>query len=71
MSRSKSGGRSLRQKTALKKLEEQYVKFKEAKQDKTITSRGRNLVRSYSAECKRLEQEIQNIKNNLNKSVKG
>ena len=71
MSRSKSGGRSLRQKTALKKLEEQYVKFKEAKQDKTITSRGRNLVRSYAAECKRMEQEIQNIKNNLNKSVKG
>lgn len=71
MSKSKSGGRSLRQKTALKYLEEQYVKFKEAKQDKQITSRGRNLVRSYKSECERMEQEIQNIKNNLSKSIKG
>ena len=71
MSRSKSGGRSIRQKAALKRLEEQYVKFKEAKQDKIITSRGRNLVRSYKAECERMEQEIQNTKNNLIKKIKG
>lgn len=71
MSRSKSGGRSVRQKTALKKLEEQYVKFKEAKQDKKITTRNRNFVRSYKAECERMEQEIQNIKNNLTKKIKG
>lgn len=71
MSRSKSGGRSLRQKTALKHLEGQYAKFKEAKQDKHITSRSRDLIRPYKEECARMEQEIQNIKNNLNKSVKG
>lgn len=71
MSRSKSGGRSIRQKTALKHLEEQYVKFKEAKQDKIITSRGRNIVRSYKSECERMEQEIQNIKDNLTKKIKG
>lgn len=71
MSKSKSGGRSIRQKTVLKRLEEQYLKFKEAKQDKHITSRGRNLVRSYKSECERMEQEIQNIKNNLTKKTKG
>lgn len=71
MSRSKSGGRARRQKSALKLLEEQYAKFKEAKQDKHITSRSRDFIRPYKEECKRLEQEIQNIKNNLNKSVKG
>lgn len=73
----KSGGRSIRQKFALQQLEKRYEAFKAAKKDKEPWTTAKNGKprqhpgRSYKEECARMEQEIQNIKNNLSKSVKG
>lgn len=63
----KSGGRTIRQRFALEQLEKRYEAFKQAKQDKHITTRKRDFVRSYDEECARMAKEIQTLKERINK----
>ena len=63
----------VRQKSALKRLEAAYEKFKAAGEDKKpydSTRNGRIIHhkgRSYNAECERMKQEIANLKANISK----
>lgn len=63
----------VRQKSALKRLEAAYEKFKAAREDKepwTSTRKGRKIYhkgRSYSEECERMRNEISNLKKNISK----
>lgn len=65
-----------RQKSALKRLEAAYEVFKAAGEDKkscTTTRKGGLRIihkkgRSYSAECSRMKQEIENLKRNISKN---
>ena len=66
----KSGGRTARQRLALEQLEKRYEAFKKAKQDKHITSRGRDKYRSYADECARMAKEIECLKAKLNRVSK-
>lgn len=74
MGKSKKGGLIARRKSALARLEATYEKFKEAKKDKEPWVSTRNGFkhthsgRSYAAECKRLSEEIANLKRNINKA---
>ena len=64
----------VRQKAALARLEATYEKFKAAKEDKkpwTSTRNGRVINhkgRSYAEECKRLSDEIANLKKLISKN---
>lgn len=66
---------AVRQKSALKRLEAAYEKFKAAGEDKkpyTSTRNGRTIVhrgRSYAEECERMTREIAALKAHLNKIV--
>ena len=63
----------VRQKSALKRLEAAYEKFKAAGEDKKpydSTRNGRIIHhkgRNYNAECERMKQEIANLKENISK----
>ena len=63
----------VRQKSALKRLEAAYEKFKAAGEDKKpydSTRNGRIIhhkSRNYNAECERMKQEISNLKENISK----
>lgn len=67
------GNVAIRQKTALKRLEAAYEKFKAAGEDKkpwTSTRNGRIIHhkgRSYNEECERMKKEISNLKENLSR----
>lgn len=69
---SNKGGKisaNARRKSALKRLEEQYKAFKAAGVDKEAyyTHGGKRLHkgRSFEAECRRLENEIANLKDHI------
>lgn len=63
----------VRQKSALKRLEAAYEKFKAAGEDKKPYDSTRNSRiihhkgRNYNAECERMKQEIANLKENISK----
>lgn len=67
------GNLVFRQKNALKRLEAAYELFKAAGEDKkpwSSTKNGRTIYhkgRSYSEECKRMSEEIFNLKKNISK----
>lgn len=71
MGRSKKGGLNARRKSALKRLEATYEKFKETKKDKEpwTTIRGNfghyHPGRSYAEECGRLSKEIARLKTKI------
>ena len=68
------GSLVVRERTALKRLEAAYEKFKAAGEDKkpwSSTRNGRTIYhkgRSYSEECERMRNEIANIKANITKN---
>lgn len=68
MSRSKKGGKTLRQRNALKRLEEAYASFKKAGQNKparATTRNGRAIQHAevpFDKECKRFEKDIELLK---------
>ena len=68
------GSLVVRQKSALQRLEAAYQKFKAAGEDKKpydSTRDGRIIHhsgRSYNAECERMKQEIDNLKQNISKN---
>lgn len=70
------GNLLLRQKAALARLEEAYEKFKAAKEDKKPWDSTRNgkvvhhQGRKYADECKRMADEIKNLKAKISKNVK-
>ena len=63
----------VRQKAALKRLEDAYEKFKAAGEDKkpwSSTRNGRTIYhkgRSYNAECERMKKEISILKDKISK----
>ena len=69
------GSLVVRQKTALKRLEVAYEKFKAAGEDKKpydSTRNGRIIHhqgRSYNEECERMKKEISNLKENISKNL--
>ena len=69
------GSLVVRQKSALQRLEAAYNKFKAANEDKKPWSSTRNgktvyhKGRSYSEECKRMLEEIANLKRNISKNI--
>lgn len=68
------GSLVVREKTALKRLEAAYEKFKAAGEDKkpwTSTRNGRTILhrgRSFNDECERMKKEIANLKANITKN---
>ena len=68
------GALVVREKTALKRLEAAYEKFKAAGEDKkpwSSTRNGRTVFhpgRSYKDECSRMKKEIENLKKNIDKN---
>ena len=68
------GSLVVRERTALKRLEAAYEKFKAAGEDKKpydSTRNGRIIHhsgRSYNAECERIKKEISNLKENISKN---
>ena len=75
MGKSKKGGKVVRQRAALKRLEVAYEKFKATGEDKkpwTSTRNGKTVLhksRSYNEECERMKKEISNLKRNLTKQT--
>ena len=70
----RKGNLVVRQRAALQRLEAAYEKFKAAGEDKkpwTSTRNGKEVYhkgRTYAEECKRMSQEISNLKENISKS---
>lgn len=68
------GSLVVRERTALKRLEAAYEKFKAAGEDKkpwSSTRNGRTIFhkgRSYKEECERMKTEIANLKANISKN---
>ena len=68
------GSIAVRERTALKRLEATYEKFKAAGEDKKpwdSTRNGRIIHhkgRSYNEECERMKKEISNLKENISKN---
>ena len=68
------GSLVIRERSALKRLEAAYEKFKAAGEDKKpydSTRNGRIIHhsgRSYNAECERMKKEISNLKENISKN---
>lgn len=68
------GSLVVRERTALKRLEAAYEKFKVAGEDKkpwSSTRNGRTIFhkgRSYKEECERMKTEIANLKANISKN---
>lgn len=68
------GSLVVRERTALKRLEAAYEKFKAAGEDKkpwSSTRNGRTIFhkgRSYKEECERMKIEIANLKANISKN---
>jgi hypothetical protein len=67
--------KTIRQRSALARLEKQFVEFKAAHKDKKpwdSTRNGRTIHhagRKYAAECERIQQEIANLKANMKKTA--
>ena len=68
------GSLVVRERTALKRLEAAYEKFKAAVEDKKPWSSTRNdrtiyhSGKSYKEECERMKKEISNLKENISKN---
>jgi hypothetical protein len=68
------GSLVVRERTALKRLEAAYEKFKAAGEDKKPWDSTRNGFpihhkgRSYNEECERMKKEISNLKENISKN---
>ena len=68
------GSLVVRERTALKRLEAAYEKFKAAGEDKKPWDSSRNgrivhhSSRSYNEECERMKKEISNLKENISKN---
>ena len=68
------GSLVIRERSALKRLEAAYEKFKAAGEDKKPWSSTRNghIVqhkgKSYNEECERMKKEIENLKHNISKN---
>jgi hypothetical protein len=64
----------VRQRAALKRLEDAYEKFKAAGEDKKSWDSTRNGFpvhhkgRSYNEECERMKKEISNLKENISRN---